>query len=100
MYKACMNWTSYLSDFLAHHREEPHIQQDLRRGGHGLKVHHQHHRKEEKEGEIGHNIPVELDLWRAVQASQSGPAVQRLHGCEITIGVTIGSIMGIHFNGM
>lgn len=70
---------SHLSDLLTHQCDQPDVEQQLRRGGPDLEVDHYHHGKQEEEGEVGHNVPVELDLWGAVQAAQFGPAVQRLY---------------------
>ena len=69
---------SHLSDLLAHQREQPDIKQQLPRRGQVLEVDHQHHREQEEEGEVRHDVPVKLDLRRAVQAHQFGPAPQRL----------------------
>lgn len=60
----------YLSDLLTHQRKEPDVKQHLAGRGHDLEVDHQHHRKQEEEGEVRHNIPVKLDLRRAVQGDQ------------------------------
>lgn len=69
---------SHLSDLLTHQRGQPDVKQHLGTRGHVLEVDHQHHRKQEEEGEVRHDVPVELDLWRAVQVEQFGPAIQRL----------------------
>lgn len=59
---------SHLSDLLTHQRKQPDVKQHLPRRGQGLEVDHQHHGKQEEEGEVKHDIPVELDLRTAVQA--------------------------------
>lgn len=69
---------SHLSDLLTHQREQPDVKQQLPGRGRGLEVDHQHHSKQEEEGEVRHNVQVKLDLRRAVQADQSGPLAQRL----------------------
>lgn len=79
---------SHLSDLLTHQREQPDVKQHLPSGGRNLEVDHQHHRKQEEEGEVRHNIPVKLNLRRAVQADQSGPDAQWLHAPQAS-GVTV-----------
>lgn len=69
---------SDLPDLLTHQRDQPDVEEDLQGGGPDLEVDHQHPGKQEEEGEVGHDIPVELDLRRAVQAAQLGASVQRL----------------------
>lgn len=69
---------SHLSDLLTDQRQEPDVEQQLPCRGRQLEVNHQHHSEQEEEGEVRHNIPVELDLRRVVQTGQSGPAAQRL----------------------
>ncbi|TNN53992.1 hypothetical protein EYF80_035816 [Liparis tanakae] len=69
--------------------EQPDVKQHLPRRGLGLEVNHQHHSKQEEEGEVRHDIPVKLDLRRAVQMDQPVPAAQRLQAPqagEVTVG--------------
>lgn len=58
----CFITFSHLSDLLTHQSDQPDVQQDLQGGGRDLEVDHQHPGKQEEEGKVGHDIPVELDL--------------------------------------
>lgn len=76
---------SHLSDLLTHQRKEPDVKQNLPGRGHDLEVDHEHHRKQEEEGEVRHDIPVKLDLWRVVQGDQSQPGAQWLHESQAQV---------------
>lgn len=73
---------SHLSDLLTHQREQPDVKQQLASRGRALEIDHQHHSKQEEEGEIKYNVPVKFNLWGGVQVHQPGPAAQRLHGLQ------------------
>lgn len=79
---------SHLSDLLTHQREQPDVEQHLPSRRRVLEVDHEHHSEQEEEGEVGHDIPVKLDLRSGVQADQSGPAAQRFQVLQAG-GVTV-----------
>ena len=73
---------AHLSDLLKQKSEQPDVKQHLPPRGHHLKVHYQHRRIQEEEGEIRHHVPVKLHLRTAVQATHSGPDTQLLFGLQ------------------
>lgn len=79
---------AHLPDLLAHQWEQPDVKQHLPSRGRSLEVNHHHHSIQEEEGKGRHNIPVKLDLRRAVQMDQPAPAAQRLLALRVG-GVTV-----------